>query len=572
MGNVYGRTLASGVLLALLAAPATAPAGADISRFRPGMSVDGLLNLDASEGLFAGQVAAAVLFSYANRPLVWRYPDDTYEPIIGQQLTVDLIGTVGLGRLIDVAVALPVTLVQKGPSGAALGELSLAGAGVGDLRVVPRIALVRERSYGVGLAVIPELTFPTGVADRLLGDPRVAFRPRVVGTLPLHRLFPLRLFGTLGYNWRRNQLVGDEVELGDALDLADEWLYGLGAQVDFTRFGVPVVAMTEIAGATGATSPFAGDGRSAAEVLVGARTRLLEDWVITAGVAGGISRGIGAAAYRFIVGLAWAPLPPDRDGDGIPDQVDLCPDQPEDYDRFQDVDGCPDADNDNDGVPDEQDQCPEAVEDHNGIADDDGCPDAGFDDQDKDGISDADDDCPAEPEDRDGFEDFDGCPDDDHDHDGVPNHRDQCPDDKETINGFEDDDGCPDEGEGVTEYVADVRIEIRETILFESGKSTIMLQSKRVLDQVALQILAHPEIKLIRIEGHTDSLGNDEDNFYLSQDRADAVRRYLVEQGVAKERLQAVGFGETMPIDTNDTNAGRMRNRRVEFVIVGGAR
>jgi outer membrane protein OmpA-like peptidoglycan-associated protein len=532
------------------------------------MTTDGLLSADSASGLFPWQFSLASYLTYTRNPLVWLYQeDDTYEPIIGQQLTLDLVVAFGLMRRVDVAAALPLILMQKGPHQATLNDLSLAGAGIGDLRIVPRISLLGERSYGFGLALVPELAFPTGISRRHLGDPSVAFRPRAVATVPLP-VFPIRFLGGLGYNWRRNDAVGDQEVDGDELELGDEWTFDVGGEVDFSEFGVPIVTTAELVGATAATDPFSGEGLSSLEVIVGARTRWLNDWVLTLGVAGGLTRGIGTSSYRFIAGGAWAPLPPDMDRDGIPDYADACPEDPEDYDQFEDEDGCPELDNDEDGIPDTLDRCPLDPEDKNGIEDEDGCPDGGDLDQDGDGIPDDEDECPDEKEDADGFEDYDGCPDDDHDHDGVPNDQDECPDEKETINGIDDEDGCPDEGEGATEYVQDVRIDIRETILFQSGKATLKQRSKPILNQVALQILAHPEIELIRIEGHTDSVGDEEDNLYLSQDRADSVRRYLIDKGVAEAKLEAVGYGETIPIDTNSTAIGRARNRRVEFVII----
>ena len=139
----------------------------------------------------------------------------------------------------------------------------------------------------------------------------------------------------------------------------------------------------------------------------------------------------------------------DSDGDGIGDADDACPSNPEDYDGFQDEDGCPDYDNDKDGIVDEKDKCPNDPEDKDGFQDDDGCPDL---DNDNDGIPDRKDKCPNEPENINGFEDDDGCPDIldntmrvmDNDKDGIPNYLDKCPDQAETFNGFQDDDGCPD--------------------------------------------------------------------------------------------------------------------------------
>jgi hypothetical protein len=131
----------------------------------------------------------------------------------------------------------------------------------------------------------------------------------------------------------------------------------------------------------------------------------------------------------------------DRDGDGVSNRDDQCVDDPEDFDGFQDDDGCPDPDNDDDGVLDTDDRCPDEPEEKDGFQDDDGCPDP---DNDGDGVPDATDMCPNDPEDFDGFEDGDGCPDPDNDGDTVRDATDKCPNDPETVNGFEDDDGCPD--------------------------------------------------------------------------------------------------------------------------------
>jgi outer membrane protein OmpA-like peptidoglycan-associated protein len=111
-------------------------------------------------------------------------------------------------------------------------------------------------------------------------------------------------------------------------------------------------------------------------------------------------------------------------------------------------------------------------------------------------------------------------------------------------------------------------IEIRQKIQFATGKSKIRWRSFRLLKQVAQTLQAHPEIRIIRIEGHTDSRGRDVVNQRLSELRAQAVRRYLVKQGVDPERLVAVGYGESMPIASNRSRRGRMANRRVEFTIM----
>jgi hypothetical protein len=131
----------------------------------------------------------------------------------------------------------------------------------------------------------------------------------------------------------------------------------------------------------------------------------------------------------------------DNDQDGVADAADKCPDQAEDMDSFQDDDGCPDKDNDRDGIEDATDKCPSDIEDKDGFEDEDGCADL---DNDQDGVVDNFDRCPIQSEDADGFEDEDGCPDLDNDKDGLPDDVDKCPDKPETINGIKDSDGCPD--------------------------------------------------------------------------------------------------------------------------------
>ena len=298
----------------------------------------------------------------------------------------------------------------------------------------------------------------------------------------------------------------------------------------------------------------------------------------------------------------------DRDRDGIPDADDECVDIPEDLDGFEDLDGCPDRDNDKDAIRDVDDSCPDDPEDLDGFEDDDGCPDL---DNDHDGVLDVSDACPEKAgtiatrgcpdRDRDGLEDrVDACPDlpgpaptgcPDRDGDGVVDPDDECPDDPGPPESFgcpdrDEDrvptyrDNCPDEPaqEGIDPrrsdgcparvYVSIDRIVIEERIFFHSGKSTIRSVSYELLREIAAVLNEYTQIKRVRIEGHTDWQGSDEYNLRLSQDRADAVKAFLMREGVDPERLNAVGYGETRPLADNETSGGRAANRRVEFVIV----
>jgi OmpA-OmpF porin, OOP family len=284
----------------------------------------------------------------------------------------------------------------------------------------------------------------------------------------------------------------------------------------------------------------------------------------------------------------------DEDGDGIVNIDDGCIDDPEDFDGHNDEDGCPETsdDSDGDGLIDALDQCPNQAEDLDGFKDADGCPEP---DNDGDQILDIHDACALIPEDADMWEDEDGCPDPDNDLDGIPDLNDDCPNepghrskngcpatDRDNDGIADDNDQCPDKPENINEYldedgcpdvppsmvkVTRTKVEISETIQFAVGEATLLSASYPILNDVVKVMTDVPEMKL-RIEGHTDSQGSDAMNLQLSESRAKSVLSYLEKQGIKSSRLESVGFGETKPIDTNRTPEGRALNRRVEFMIV----
>jgi outer membrane protein OmpA-like peptidoglycan-associated protein len=230
---------------------------------------------------------------------------------------------------------------------------------------------------------------------------------------------------------------------------------------------------------------------------------------------------IGLITERAVEQLAL-----DSDGDGIYDDVDQCPDVPEDKDGYEDEDGCPDYDNDSDGIPDVKDQCP------------------------------------MEPEDLDGFQDQDGCPDLDNDRDGIPDLVDKCPNQPETVNGYKDDDGCPDEKpKAITQTL------ILRGVNFKTASAELLEESYYVLEQVYNSLEAYPHVR-VEIAGHTDNQGGEQYNMVLSYERAKSVMSYLVMRGIDQSRLVARGYGKTRPIADNKNEEGRYQNRRVEVVPV----
>lgn len=265
--------------------------------------------------------------------------------------------------------------------------------------------------------------------------------------------------------------------------------------------------------------------------------------------------------------------PKDKDGDGIFDKVDNCPEEAGPIENA----GCPWGDSDNDTVLDNQDNCPNEA----GPVENNGCP---WQDRDNDTVLDKDDNCPDKP----GKPEDNGCPRTDTDGDGVFDKDDNCPNEAGAI----DNQGCPwkdTDGDGVTDDVDDcpkvagsvtnkgcpeITEEVQKTlnsyaktILFDSGKSSIKSESNQVLRDIVNILNEYPNAKF-NIEGHTDSAGSNTLNQNLSDSRAGAVKIYLIENGIDQTRLTSVGYGEDQPIASNATSAGRAKNRRVEINLI----
>ena len=231
---------------------------------------------------------------------------------------------------------------------------------------------------------------------------------------------------------------------------------------------------------------------------------------------------------------------PDTDGDKIIDRDDLCPEVA----GLAEFNGCPDTDGD--GVADKDDACPDVA----GLKSMNGCPDT-----DGDGVTDKSDKCPSVK----GPAENGGCPWPDTDGDGVLDKDDRCPD----VKGTAANNGCPE----ITEEQIKKLNAYAKTILFNSGKSTFKQETFPVLQAITEILKEFPGSRFM-IEGHTDSDGSNALNQTLSENRAAAVRNYLIENGIAADRLQSAGYGETKPIDTNKTAKGKANNRRVEVKLI----
>ncbi len=281
-------------------------------------------------------------------------------------------------------------------------------------------------------------------------------------------------------------------------------------------------------------------------------------------------------------GLAALKGCPDTDGDGVADYEDACPE----FAGLMSLKGCPDSDGD--GVADNEDECPKVK----GSLSNKGCPNKNI-DTDGDGVIDSADRCPhvagdvnnngcprkvttTTPtrtngdRDGDGIMDnvdrcpnaaglsiYNGCP--DTDNDGIDDGRDGCP----TVAGPVSNNGCPELKASDKETL---EVAMR-AVQFNSGKSTIKYSSYKILKQIKSIMDRYPGYKLV-IEGHTDNTGRASVNQSLSERRAKACYDYLVSQGVSPSRMSSTGYGETRPIASNNTLSGRTLNRRVEFNLI----
>ena len=479
-------------------------------------------------------------------------------------------------------------------------NFKVAGQGLGDISIHPKIRLLNISRLPVGLTVMPSLILPTGDDGVFLGEGQFIFQPTVIFDAELG---PRRMVHA-GINVGGRIRTGDDAVFADTdaffprtylgmpagtghrIQVGNELTAGAAVSVAFSeKFRLVVEGNLQHA-LSGERVDENGtqDLGTGVEVLGAMKLYLARNSYFLLGGGYGVATSYAQAKPRAFIGFIFEPNIGDRDGDGYKDDVDVCPDDPEDFDDFEDKDGCPDPDNDRDGILDVNDLCPNDPETRNGVDDEDGCPDEAFNDRDGDGLRDAvdqcpddpedfdnhqdedgcpdpdndldgildvDDLCPDDPEDKDGFEDADGCPDPDNDRDRILDVDDSCPNDPETYNGHEDEDGCPDKGKVV---VRQGKLEILDKIYFETNKDVIKEVSFPLLDAIAATLLGNPQLQVVEIQGHADERSSAAYNLDLTERRAQAVRLALEDRGVEPERLRARGMASHSPSVASTTS------------------
>ncbi len=527
----------------------------NVQVFHPSAHVGDLLTTMGTDIGPPLQWSASLYANFGKNALVFIDATDegTFrDEVIQDQLTLDLGGSLALFNRLSLGLTIPLHVLNAGQTG---GFIPLspnpASFAFGDIRLSPKVGiLMREKhANGLGLAASLDLTVPSGDGDSFVSDP-FTIAPVVIADF---KLGELTLAANLGFRIRTA-----ESDLYGYATASHELFWHLGG-----RYGVVPGQLDVIGEIYGASADFSTANATHLEGVLAGRLKLPDfGLAFTLGGGSGFTKGYGNTKFRVFAGVEFAPeVVLDKDKDGILDETDKCPEDPEDKDNFQDQDGCPDPDNDNDKVLDPSDKCPLDPEDIDTFQDEDGCPDL---DNDGDGKNDPDDQCPNEAEDVDAFKDDDGCPEADNDEDKILDGVDKCPNEAEVYNGKDDEDGCPDETLAAIEQG---KIVIKDKIYFDTNKATIKPQSDPVLNAVQGILKANPHVKKVSIEGHTDDVGNATRNKKLSDDRAKSVMAWLIAHGIDAERLSAVGYGYERPSVLAKTKEAREANRRVEFII-----
>ena len=341
------RSAASALSLLLLGSVASAQ-GIDGERFVPAISADGGFSLDQPTVPYHLGWGLGLFLNFADREVVVRNTatGNVASIPVATALTTDLVGSLGLFGRLELGVGLPVHFIYDGDPYMGL----TANAGVGDLRFLPKVALVRAGSLDqhVGLSLAMPISFPTGDETAFRGAGGVTLTPELLFGAYLG---PFAIGANVGYRYRSEHPAGlpwgDEIVLGP-------WLsYGFTERLTGR---VELLAEKEL-DVTGADFPM--------EILAGIDGKVTDNWDLYAGASTGITDGVGDPRFRIIGGVRYRHGVPERqgfrdeDGDGILDKDDACPNEAEDKDGFRDEDGCPEPDNDEDGIPDGDDECPE---------------------------------------------------------------------------------------------------------------------------------------------------------------------------------------------------------------------
>lgn len=363
----------AGILVLLLhgADPARAD-GFNGQRFEPAAGAVGGFMVEQPDVPRHLGFGAGLFLNYALNPVVLRSraTDDVVARPLEHALSFNLLGSVGLFDFLEICLDLPIHALYSGDDAVVGGIDMRTGAGIGDLRLVNKVAwwLGGSPALNFYLGAALPLSFPTGNEEALRGAGGFTIEPKVLFGMGAARW---RAVVNLGYRARLSSMTIDYTG-------AHQLTYGLAGTFGLLTGRVPLDLMLELTGGFHATADHAA---APLEILAGAVVWPDEEWSVYAGLGPGLTNGLATPDLRVVAGVRFGRRVPgrdrysDSDNDQVPDYRDNCKEIPEDYDGFEDEDGCPEVDNDGDGIVDNLDECPVHAEEPNG--DGDGCPDHG---------------------------------------------------------------------------------------------------------------------------------------------------------------------------------------------------
>ncbi len=518
-----------------------------LDRFEPTPAGDDFLALPDPSVLPGVRTSARLAASYARSPLrlVHRSPASVQSDyVVSHQLTLHVQAAVDLWSTLKLDLDVPFTGSQSGTT--PLDSVpSPNGAAMNDVRVGARVPVLERDGLLSGVAVAVDTWWPSGNDKAYAGAGRVRYGGFVLAGGEQGHILWRAMIGR-----RRNDAWDGQFGLGS------DFVFGAGAA---WRQGALQIGPELFGGtAVGSQSSAFAQRSSGFEVLAAARYRI---GPFVGGLAGGpgFLKAAGTPAWRVVTAIDFAPEVERERGSGALEPAVPAPGAAGSPGPALSAQAPPSqADRDGDGVADANDACPDVAGDASAGAKHPGCPS----DRDDDGVWDIDDRCPDQPGVRSVDASRNGCP-PDADGDGIVDAQDACPEEAGVKSDDPSKNGCP-----TAVRVTGSQIVVTQNVNFETGSAVIDPGSEPVLAQVAQVLSEHPEVVRVAVDGHTDNQGQDRTNLVLSRERAVAVVRWLVTHGVDERRLEARGYGQRRPIADNKTPEGRAKNRRVEFLIL----
>ena len=519
--HLWGTVAASALLLTTSYAQGQS-AGFSVNQLDPSERGSDWFVLESLDLRGHMRPAIGVVGDWAYRPLVATDANGNFvRSIIRDQLFIYPGASLVLWERLRLAVNLPVQLFSDGNSAVLAGSTYQPPANataLGDLRLGADVRLLGKYGDAFTGAIGFQLSLPTGDQASYTGDGSVSFSPRV---LLAGDVGPFVYAGKIGVTIRGLDEPFAASHIGHDLRF--------GASAGLRLVDHNLVVGPEIYGRTVVVdgSAFTADA-TPVEILFGAHYKIANAVRVGAGIAAGLTSGLGSPRNRGVLSVEWAPgipVPLEREPDPVVPPTPTPSPPPELAAPAPIV--LPPSDRDNDGVVDADDACPDTA-----------------------GLT------TTNPK-------TNGCPDPDRDKDTIPNDQDACPDTPGPSDPNPKKNGCP------KAFVNAGQIKILDQVKFKTASAQILpgKDSEDVLTAVLEVLRNHSEITALVVEGHTDNKGSAASNKKLSAARAASVVKWLVDHGIVASRLSSVGVGFDRPIETNDTEEGRTSNRRVEFHI-----